>query len=45
MFKADGFRKYMDENEKFKECLLKDRQGLISLYEATHFRVHEEEIL
>lgn len=35
----------MDDNGKFKECLLRDTRGLLSLYEATHFRVHEEKIL
>lgn len=45
MLKADGFRKYIDDNGKFKECLLRDTRGLLSLYEATHFRVYEEEIL
>ncbi|KAL8111154.1 sesquiterpene synthase Cop-like [Apium graveolens] len=42
---SDGFRKYMDDNGKFKECLLRDHRGLLSLYEATYFRAHEEEIL
>ncbi|KAL8111151.1 sesquiterpene synthase Cop-like [Apium graveolens] len=42
---SDVFSKYMDENRKFKECLLRDTRGLLSLFEATHFRVHEEDIL
>nr|WGJ64112.1 beta-caryophyllene synthase [Oenanthe javanica] len=42
---SNKFFKYMDANRKFKECLLRDTRGLLSLYEATHFMVHEEEIL
>ncbi|KAK1368317.1 (+)-delta-cadinene synthase [Heracleum sosnowskyi] len=42
---SNVFRKYMDDNGKFIKCLLQDTRGLLSLYEATHFRVHEEEIL
>nr|BBE32331.1 germacrene D synthase [Chengiopanax sciadophylloides] len=42
---SDVFRKFMDHNGKFKECLISDPRGMLSLYEATHFRVHGEDIL
>ncbi|KAK1372170.1 (+)-delta-cadinene synthase [Heracleum sosnowskyi] len=42
---TDVFRIFMDDNRKFKEYLLSDTRGLLSMYEATHFRVHDEEIL
>nr|BBE32337.1 beta-caryophyllene synthase [Eleutherococcus sieboldianus] len=41
----DVFRKFMDTSGKFKECLISDLRGMLSLYEATHFRVHGEDIL
>ncbi|KAB2615812.1 hypothetical protein D8674_022400 [Pyrus ussuriensis x Pyrus communis] len=43
---ADMFNKFKDVNDaKFKESLTNDVVGLISLYEATHLRVHGEDIL
>lgn len=39
------FEKFRDEQRKFKESLIDDVQGMLSLYEATHFRVHGEDIL
>ncbi|XP_006358819.1 germacrene C synthase-like [Solanum tuberosum] len=42
---ADVFKKFTDHDGKFKKNLTKDVQGLVSLYEATHLRVHDEEIL
>ncbi|OIT36063.1 PREDICTED: germacrene C synthase-like [Nicotiana attenuata] len=41
----DVFKKFTGHDGKFKESLTNDVQGLLSLYEAAHFRVHEEEIL
>ncbi|KAK1400105.1 Vetispiradiene synthase 1 [Heracleum sosnowskyi] len=43
---SDVFNKFKDESTgKFKESLNKDVEGLLSLYEATHLRVHGEDIL
>jgi len=39
------FKKFTDHDGKFKKNLTKDVRGLLSLYEATHLRVHDEEIL
>uniref|UniRef100_M1BIR2 Cembratrienol synthase 2a n=1 Tax=Solanum tuberosum TaxID=4113 RepID=M1BIR2_SOLTU len=41
---SDVFKKFTNHDEKFKENLIKDVHGLLSLYEATHLRIHEEEI-
>ncbi|XP_074364107.1 sesquiterpene synthase Cop-like [Apium graveolens] len=43
---SDVFNKFKDESTGiFKESLNKDVDGLLSLYEATHLRVHGEDIL
>nr|ABK63808.1 sesquiterpene cyclase [Centella asiatica] len=42
---ADEFLKFKDNNGAFQECLMKDVRGILSLYEATHLRVHGEDIL
>ncbi|KAH0640640.1 hypothetical protein KY285_037226 [Solanum tuberosum] len=42
---SDVFKKFINHEGKFKETLTKDVQGLLSLYEAAHLRVHGEEIL
>ncbi|XP_006368076.1 germacrene C synthase-like [Solanum tuberosum] len=42
---SDVFKKFTNGDGKFKETLAKDVQGLLSLYEAAHLRVHREEIL
>ena len=45
---ADMFNKFKQGNyndEKFKESLVSDVPGLLSLYEATHLRIHGEDIL
>ncbi|KAL4360005.1 hypothetical protein AHAS_Ahas08G0134100 [Arachis hypogaea] len=39
------FNKYKDENGNFSEQLVKDVEGLLELYEASHLRIHGEEIL
>ncbi|KAL8132290.1 hypothetical protein AgCh_007966 [Apium graveolens] len=40
------FNKFKDESTgTFKDCLSKDVEGLLSLYEAAHLRVHGEDIL
>ncbi|TQD81051.1 hypothetical protein C1H46_033404 [Malus baccata] len=39
------FNKFKDGDGKFKESLVDDVVGLLSLYEATHLRIHGEEIL
>ncbi|XP_019265606.1 PREDICTED: germacrene C synthase-like isoform X2 [Nicotiana attenuata] len=42
---SDIFKKFTNKDGKFKETLTKDVQGLLSLYEAAHLRVHGQEIL
>uniref|UniRef100_A0A1S3ZJY2 Germacrene C synthase-like n=1 Tax=Nicotiana tabacum TaxID=4097 RepID=A0A1S3ZJY2_TOBAC len=42
---SDVFKKFTNKDGKFKETLTQDVQGLLSLYEAAHLRVHGEEIL
>ncbi|TQD81052.1 hypothetical protein C1H46_033405 [Malus baccata] len=42
---CDLFNKLKDGDGKFKESLVDDVVGLLSLYEATHLRIHGEEIL
>ena len=43
--KADLFNNFKDNEGNFKESLSSDVRGMLSLYEATHFRVHGEDIL
>ncbi|XP_011030746.1 PREDICTED: (-)-germacrene D synthase-like isoform X2 [Populus euphratica] len=42
---CDVFKKFKDTEGNFKVCLTNDIQGMLSLYEATHLRVHGEDIL
>ncbi|KAM1150201.1 hypothetical protein ACFX2B_030410 [Malus domestica] len=43
---CDMFNKFKDvDDAKFKESLTNDVVGLLSLYQATHLRVHGEDIL
>ena len=42
---VDKFSKFKDTNGNFKESLTSDVRGMLSLYEATHLRVHGEDIL
>lgn len=43
---SDVFNKFKDESKgMFKDCLSTDVEGLLSLYEAAHLRVHGEDIL
>lgn len=42
---ADIFNHFKDSDGKFKESLVNDVVGLLSLYEATHLRIHGEDIL
>ncbi|KAK5772223.1 probable terpene synthase 9 [Gossypium arboreum] len=42
---SDVFNKFMNSDGKFKECLSEDAAGLLSLYEASHLGVHEEDVL
>lgn len=39
------FNKFKDHDGNFKESLTSDARGMLSLYEATHLRVHGEDIL
>ncbi|KAI8552712.1 hypothetical protein RHMOL_Rhmol06G0288000 [Rhododendron molle] len=41
----DVFNKFKDNKGKFQEYVKGDVRGLVSLYEATHLRVHGEDIL
>ncbi|XP_049386694.1 (E,E)-germacrene B synthase-like [Solanum stenotomum] len=42
---SDVFKQFTEQDGKFKETLTNDVKGLLSLYEASHLRVHDEEIL
>ncbi|KAF3682052.1 putative pentatricopeptide repeat-containing protein, mitochondrial-like [Capsicum annuum] len=42
---SDVFKRFTNNDGTFEETLTKDVLGLLSLYEAAHLRVHEEEIL
>ncbi|XP_049408723.1 sesquiterpene synthase 12-like [Solanum stenotomum] len=42
---SDVFKQFTEQDGKFKETLTNDVQGLLSLYEASHLRVQDEEIL
>ncbi|KAM7486315.1 hypothetical protein LguiA_002324 [Lonicera macranthoides] len=42
---CDVFNKFKNSEGKFKESLISDTEGLLSLYESAHLRVHEEDIL
>nr|QEE82240.1 alpha-cis-bergamotene synthase [Prunus dulcis] len=42
---CDIFNNFKDSDGKFKESLVNDVVGLLSLYEATHLRIHGEDIL
>lgn len=42
---CDVFNKFQDNNGKFKKILESDVKGMLSLYEATHLRIHGEDIL
>uniref|UniRef100_A0A2N9I731 Uncharacterized protein n=1 Tax=Fagus sylvatica TaxID=28930 RepID=A0A2N9I731_FAGSY len=42
---CEKFTKFKDSNGNLKESLISDARGMLSLYEATHLRVHGEAIL
>ncbi|XP_068467919.1 (-)-germacrene D synthase-like isoform X1 [Phaseolus vulgaris] len=42
---SDVFYKFKDQEGNFKESILNDIQGMLSLYEAAQLSFHEEEIL
>nr|QBM78970.1 germacrene D synthase [Petunia x hybrida] len=42
---SDVFKQFTNKDGKFKESLANDVKGLLSLYEAAHLRVRDEEIL
>ncbi|KAG8382763.1 hypothetical protein BUALT_Bualt05G0111100 [Buddleja alternifolia] len=42
---SDVFNKFKDHEGKFKESLINNVRGMLSLYEASHFGVNGEEIL
>ncbi|CAI9093797.1 OLC1v1029375C1 [Oldenlandia corymbosa var. corymbosa] len=42
---CDVFNKFKDQEGNFKESLVTDVRGLLGLFEAAHYRVHEEDIL
>lgn len=39
------FNNFKNEQDKFRESLIDDVHGMLGLYEATHLRVHGEEVL
>ncbi|XP_058730544.1 (-)-germacrene D synthase-like [Vicia villosa] len=41
----DVFQKFKNEQGNFNETLVDDVEGMLSLYEATHMRIHGEDIL
>lgn len=41
----DVFNKFKDEQGNFSEKLITDVEGMLSLYEAAHLRIHGEDIL
>ena len=43
--KVDIFNKFKDNMGNFKESLINNVKGMLSFYEATHMRVHGEDIL
>lgn len=45
MCELDCFKQLKDKNGEFKETLLTDAKGLLSLYEAAHVRKHGDDIL
>ncbi|KAM3744343.1 hypothetical protein ACB098_06G046000 [Castanea mollissima] len=42
---CDVFNKFKDEEGQFKESLTNNVEGMLAFYEATHLRVHGEDIL
>ncbi|KAJ4825927.1 hypothetical protein Tsubulata_011159 [Turnera subulata] len=44
-FRQHGYKIFKDEDGKFKESLLGDTEAILSLYEASHLRMHGEPIL
>ncbi|XP_044496534.1 (E)-beta-farnesene synthase-like [Mangifera indica] len=42
---CDVFKKFKDDDGKFKSSLINDVQGMLNLYEAAHFAIHGENIL
>ncbi|KAM7473340.1 hypothetical protein LguiB_020583 [Lonicera macranthoides] len=42
---AAAAQQLMDEDGRFKESLIEDTRGLLSLYEAAHMRVDKEDVL
>ncbi|KAJ4865722.1 Alpha-barbatene synthase [Raphanus sativus] len=42
---SDVFNRFKGNDGKFKECLIDDVKGLLSLYEAVHFRTTTDHIL
>nr|AGV28055.1 sesquiterpene synthase [Azadirachta indica var. indica] len=42
---ADVFNKFKDSDGNFKDSLVGDLRGMLSLYEVTHLKVHGENIL
>nr|AIK19226.1 sesquiterpene synthase [Eugenia uniflora] len=42
---SEAFNKFKDSEGKFRESLINDARGLLSLYEACHLRCHGDSIL
>ena len=45
VFVSDVFKKFKDNNGKFKESITDDVMGILHLYEATFMSMHGEDIL
>lgn len=45
VIEADVFERFRDEMGNFKTCLCEDVKGLLSLYEASFFGFHGEDII
>ncbi|KAK2639238.1 hypothetical protein Ddye_027033 [Dipteronia dyeriana] len=42
---CDVFNKFKEGDGELKKCLTNDAKGMLSLYEASHLRIHGEDIL
>lgn len=42
---TDVFEKFLEQDNKLRQSLSDDVEGLLSLYEAAHVRIHDEHIL
>mgnify|MGYP000998041204 CR=1 FL=1 len=45
VYETDVFNKFKDKDGQFKESMTSNVEGMLAFYEATHLRVHGEDIL